>query len=47
MPLSPSCLPATYGGGVPELRMAEATPNPLSAGIRLVQDLGFLAFMLP
>jgi hypothetical protein len=27
--------------------MAEATPSPLPAGSRLVQDLGFLAFTLP
>jgi hypothetical protein len=27
--------------------MAEATPYPLPAGSRLLQDLGFLAFTLP
>jgi hypothetical protein len=28
-------------------RMADATPSPLPAGSRLLQDLGFLAFTLP
>ena len=28
-------------------RLAEATPYPLPAGSRLLQDLGFLAFTLP
>jgi hypothetical protein len=28
-------------------RIAEATPSPLPAGSRLLQDLGFLAFTLP
>ena len=37
----------TYGGRVHELRIAEATPYPLPAGSRLLQDLGFLAFTLP
>jgi hypothetical protein len=27
--------------------MAEATPDPLPAGSRLLQDLGFVAFTLP
>ena len=27
--------------------MADATPSPLPAGSRLLQDLGFLAFTLP
>ena len=30
-----------------DLRIAEATPYPLPAGSRLLQDLGFLAFTLP
>ena len=30
-----------------EKRIAEATPYPLPAGSRLLQDLGFLAFTLP
>src|SRR5262249_2820220 len=37
----------TYGGRVHEKRIAEATPYPLPAGSRLLQDLGFLAFTLP
>jgi hypothetical protein len=37
----------TYGGRVHDLRIAEATPYPLLAGSRLLQDLGFLAFKLP
>jgi DDE superfamily endonuclease len=37
----------TYGGCVHEKRIAEATPYPLPAGSRLLQDLGFLAFTLP
>ena len=37
----------TYGGRVHDLRIAEATPYPLSAGSGLLQDLGFLAFTLP
>jgi DDE superfamily endonuclease len=32
---------------VHDLRIAEATPYPLPAGSRLLQDLGFLAFTLP
>ena len=40
-------LSATYGGRVHDLRIAEATPYPLPAGSRLLQDLGFLAFTLP
>jgi DDE superfamily endonuclease len=35
----------TYGGRTHDKRMAEATPDPLPAGSRLLQDLGFLAFM--
>ena len=37
----------TYGGRVHEKRIAAATPYPLPAGSRLLQDLGFLAFTLP
>jgi hypothetical protein len=37
----------TYGGRVHDLRIAEATPYPLPAGSGLLQDLGFLSFMLP
>jgi hypothetical protein len=38
---------ATYGGRMHDLRIAEATPYPLPAGSRLLQDLGFLSFTLP
>jgi DDE superfamily endonuclease len=37
----------TYGGRTHEKPIAEATPYPLPAGSRLLQDLGFLAFTLP
>ena len=37
----------TYGGRVHEKPMADATPSPLPAGSRWLQDLGFLAFTLP
>jgi len=37
----------TSGGRIHEKPMADATPSPLPAGSRLVQDLGFLAFTLP
>src|SRR5262249_21975525 len=37
----------TYGGRVHEKRIADATPYPLPAKSRLLQDLGFLAFTLP
>jgi hypothetical protein len=37
----------TYGGRVHDKRMADATPYPLPARSRLLQDLGFLAFTLP
>jgi hypothetical protein len=37
----------TYGGRVHEKRIAEATPYPLPAKSRLLQDLAFLAFTLP
>jgi hypothetical protein len=36
----------TYPGSTHDKRMAEATPYPLPAGSRLLQDLGFLAFTL-
>src|SRR6266446_8405360 len=37
----------TYGGRVHDKRIADATPYPLPAQSRLLQDLGFLAFTLP
>jgi hypothetical protein len=37
----------TYGGRVHDKRIADATPSPLPARSRLLQDLGFLAFTLP
>jgi DDE superfamily endonuclease len=37
----------TYGGRVHDKSIADATPYPLPAGSRLLQDLGFLAFTLP
>ena len=37
----------TYGGRVHEKPIADATPSPLPAGSRLLQDPGFLAFTLP
>jgi len=40
-------LSATHGGRVHDKRIVEATPYPLPAGSRLLQDLGFLAFTLP
>jgi hypothetical protein len=46
-PLSILFLSETYGGRVHDKRIAEATPYPLPAGSRLLQDLGFLAFILP
>jgi DDE superfamily endonuclease len=39
-------LSETYAGSTHDKRMADATPYPLSAGSRLLQDLGFLAFTL-
>ena len=36
----------TYAGGTHDKRIADATPYPLPAGSRLLQDLGFLAFTL-
>jgi len=40
-------LSETYAGSTHDKRMAEATPYPLPAGSRWLQDLGFLAFTLP
>ncbi|HEY9016013.1 MAG TPA: transposase family protein [Gemmatimonadales bacterium] len=37
----------TVGGLIHDKRLAEATPYPLPAGSRLLQDLGFMAFTLP
>ena len=37
----------TYGGRVHDKRIVDATPYPLPARSRLLQDLGFLAFTLP
>jgi len=37
----------TYGGRIHDKPIADATPYPLTAGSRLLQDLGFLAFTLP
>jgi hypothetical protein len=39
-------LSETYEGRAHDKRIAEATPYPLPAGSRLLQDLGFLAFTL-
>ena len=46
-PLTILFLSETYGGRIHDKRIAEATPYPLPAGSRLLQDLGFLAFTLP
>src|SRR5690348_4822288 len=40
-------LSGTAGGRLHDKRLAEATPYPLPAGSRLLQDLGFLGFTLP
>jgi DDE superfamily endonuclease len=40
-------LSETYAGRTHDKRIAEATPYPLPAGSRWLQDLGFLAFTLP
>ena len=37
----------TYGGRIHDKPIADATPYPLPAGSRLLQDLGFLACTLP
>ena len=39
-------LSETYVGSTHDKRIADATPYPLPAGSRLLQDLGFLAFTL-
>jgi hypothetical protein len=39
-------LSETYAGSPHDKRMADATPYPLPAGSRLLQDLGFLACTL-
>jgi hypothetical protein len=39
-------LSTTHAGSTHDKRIAEATPYPLPAGSRLLQDLGFLAFTL-
>ena len=39
-------LSGTYAGSIHDKRIADATPYPLPAGSRLLQDLGFLAFTL-
>jgi DDE superfamily endonuclease len=39
-------LSATYPGSTHDQRIADATPYPLPAGSRLLQELGFLAFTL-
>jgi hypothetical protein len=39
-------LSETYVGNTHDKRIADATPYPLPAGSRLLQDLGFLAFTL-
>jgi DDE superfamily endonuclease len=36
----------TYAGSTQDQRIVDATPYPLPAGSRLLQDLGFLAFTL-
>jgi len=46
-PLTILFLSDTCGGRIHDLRIAEATPYPLPAKSRLLQDLGFLAFTLP
>ena len=46
-PLTILFLSETYGGRIHDKRITEATPSPLPAGSRLLQDLGFLAFTLP
>ena len=46
-PLMVLFLSETVGGRVHDKRIADATPYPLPAGSRLLQDLGFMAFTLP
>jgi hypothetical protein len=45
-PLSVLFLSNTVGGRVHDKRIADATPYPLPAGSRLLQDLGFVGFRL-
>jgi hypothetical protein len=40
-------LSETYAGSIHDKRIADATPYPVPAGSRLLQDLGFLACTLP
>jgi len=40
-------LSQTVGGRIHDKWLAEATPYPLPAGSRLLQDLGFMAITLP
>ena len=44
--LSSLFLSDTYAGSIHDKRSADATPYPLPAGSRLLQELGFLAFTL-
>src|SRR5208337_50028 len=46
-PLIILSLSEPVGGHVHDKRIADATPYPLPAGSRLLQDLGFVAFTLP
>jgi hypothetical protein len=46
-PLTVLFLSETAGGRVHDKHMVDATPYPLPAGSRLLQDLGCLAFTLP
>jgi hypothetical protein len=46
-PLTILFLSDTCGGRVHDKHIADATPYPLPAGSRLLQDLGFLASTLP
>ena len=46
-PLTILFLSETHGGRTHDKHIADATPYPLPAGSRLLQDLGFLAFTLP
>ena len=46
-PLTILFLSDTHGGRIHDKPIAAATPYPLPAGSRLLQDLGFLAFTLP
>jgi hypothetical protein len=41
------CLSATDGGRTHDKPIGAATPSPVPAGRRLLQELGFLAFTLP